>query len=67
MLLLSSGCVVAGMALAATWALGEYPLEPFVELGRMERFHGTLNAVGFGICGLIGWTNAGRGKEAGAA
>jgi hypothetical protein len=63
MLLLSSGCVVAGMALAASWALGEYPLQPFVELGRMERIHGSLNAIGFGICGLIGWTNAGRRSE----
>lgn len=67
MLLLSSGCVVAGMALAATWALGEYPLQPFVDLGRMERYHGALNAVGFGICGLIGWRNAGRGKETAVA
>jgi hypothetical protein len=62
MLLFSSGCVVAGMALAASWALGEYPLQSFVELGRMERVHGTLNAIGFGICGLIGWMNAGRGR-----
>jgi hypothetical protein len=67
MLLLSSGCVVAGMVLAATWALGEYPLEPFVDLGRMERYHGALNAIGFGICGLIGWMNSGRGKEASTA
>jgi hypothetical protein len=57
LLLLSSGCIVAGMALAASWALGEYPLQSFVELGRMERIHGTLNAIGFGICGLIGWIN----------
>jgi hypothetical protein len=57
MLLLSSSCVVAAMALAASWALGEYPLQAFVELGRMERVHGTLNAIGFGICGLIGWIN----------
>ncbi len=67
MLLLSSGCVVAGMALAASWALGEFPLQPFVDLGRMERYHGALNAVGFGICGLIGWMNAGRGKVTAAA
>jgi hypothetical protein len=60
MLLLSSACVVAGMALAASWALGEYPLQPFVDLGRMERVHGTLNAIGFGICGLIGWMNTRR-------
>jgi hypothetical protein len=58
LLLFSSGCIIAGMALAASWALGEYPLESFVELGRMERIHGTLNAIGFGICGLIGWMNA---------
>jgi hypothetical protein len=51
------------MALAASWALGEYPLQSFVELGRMERIHGSLNAIGFGICGLIGWLNAGRQKE----
>ncbi len=60
MLLLSSGCVVAGMALATSWALGEYPLQAFVELGRMERIHGTLNAIGFGICGLVGWMNTRR-------
>jgi len=67
MLLLSSTCVVAGMALAASWALGEYPLEAFVELGRMERIHGTLNAIGFGICGLLGWMNSGRAEETAAA
>jgi hypothetical protein len=66
MLLLSSGCVVAAMALAASWALGEYPLQAFVELGRMERVHGTLNAIGFGICGLIGWINSRRGRESAA-
>ncbi|HKV61768.1 MAG TPA: YndJ family transporter [Candidatus Acidoferrum sp.] len=58
LLMLSGGCIAAGMILAASWALGEYPLQSFVELGRMERIHGTLNAIGFGICGLIGWMNA---------
>ena len=62
LLLLSSGCIVAGMALAASWALGEYPLQSFVELGRMERVHGTLNAIGFGICGLIGWSSVNEEK-----
>ena len=64
MLLLSSGCVVAGMALAATWALGEYPLQPFVDLGRMERYHGVLNGIGFGVCGLLGWTASRIAKSA---
>jgi hypothetical protein len=58
MLFFSSGCVLAGMMLAATWAIGEYPLHPFVDLARMERYHGVLNGVGFGVCGLIGWANA---------
>jgi hypothetical protein len=62
MLLLSSGCVAAGMVLAATWALGEYPLQSFVDLAHMERYHGVLNAVGFGVCGLIGWMKASRPK-----
>ena len=60
MLIFSSCCVVAGMVLAASWALGEFPLQAFVELGRMERVHGTLNAIGFGICGLIGWMHTSR-------
>jgi hypothetical protein len=50
LLLFSSGCV------------GEYPLQSFVELGRMERIHGALNAIGFGICGLIGWSSVAEEK-----
>jgi hypothetical protein len=52
----SALCVIAGMLLAALWALGEYPLHPFADLYRMERIHGTLNAIGFGVVGLVGWT-----------
>jgi hypothetical protein len=52
----SAICVVAGMTFAALWALGEYPLHPFADLYRMERIHGTLNAIGFGVIGLAGWT-----------
>jgi hypothetical protein len=55
MLGISAGCVVAGMALAATWAAGEYPLHPFVRLDQMAGFYGVLNALGFSLCGLLGW------------
>jgi hypothetical protein len=58
LLFFSSGCVLVGMLLAATWAMGEYPLHPFVDLARMEKYHGVLNAVGFSLCGLLGWTTA---------
>lgn len=35
---------------------GEYPLQPFVDIRLMAEFHGVLNAVGFCLCGLWGWT-----------
>jgi hypothetical protein len=49
--------VVAGMVLAAVWAIGEYPLPAFVNIRQMAQFHGVLNAVGFAACGLLGWAH----------
>ena len=43
------------MIFAAVWAVGEYPLQAFVNIRQMAEFHGVLNAVGFVVCGLIGW------------
>lgn len=56
LLLAGSACVIFGMALAGIWAVGEYPLHAFVNLGQMARYHGVLNSVGFGLCSLVGWT-----------
>lgn len=55
---LASLSVAVAMVLAALWAVGEYPLQPFVHLAEMARFHGTANAFGFTLCGLVGWTRA---------
>jgi hypothetical protein len=55
---LASLCVAVAMILAGLWAVGEYPFQPFVHLAEMARFHGTANAFGFTLCGLIGWTRA---------
>jgi YndJ-like protein len=55
---LASFCVAIAMILAGLWAIGEYPLQPFLHLAEMARFHGTANAFGFTLCGLIGWTRA---------
>lgn len=55
LLLASSGALIAGMTFALTWAIGEYPLHSFVNLAQMERIHGTLNAIGFGLIGLSAW------------
>lgn len=52
---LSSVSVTGGMILAGLWAIGEYPLQPMLNIPQMARLHGTINAVGFSICGLLGW------------
>jgi hypothetical protein len=54
----SAACVLFAMVLAGVWAIGEFPLQPFVHLDEMARFHGTANALGFVFCGLVGWTLA---------
>lgn len=56
LLLFAGACVILGMALAGIWAIGEYPLQAFVNLEQMARYHGVLNSVGFGLCSLVGWT-----------
>jgi hypothetical protein len=63
LLLVGSACVIAGMALAAVWAVGEYPLHAFVNLEQMAWYHGVLNSVGFGLCSLVGWTLLRRKAE----
>jgi hypothetical protein len=55
LLTISAASIAFSMALAAVWAVGEYPLQQFVNLDQMERFHGTVNALGFTLCGLLGW------------
>jgi len=53
---ISAASVLGAMGLAGIWAIGEFPLQPFVHLAEMAKFHGTANALGFTICGLLGWT-----------
>jgi hypothetical protein len=56
LLYVASASVAAGMILAAVWAIGEYPLQAFVNIRQMAEFHGVINAVGFVVCGLVGWS-----------
>jgi hypothetical protein len=51
----SAVAVLFGMVFAGVWAVGEFPLQPFVHLAQMAKFHGTANAFGFTLCGLLGW------------
>lgn len=57
-IIISATSVLFAMILAGVWAIGEFPLQPFVHLDEMARLHGTANAFGFTLCGLVGWTLA---------
>jgi hypothetical protein len=56
--LIGAAGAVQLLILAALWSVGEYPLQPFVHLAEMARLHGTANAFGFTLCGLLGWVRA---------
>jgi YndJ-like protein len=56
LLLIAGGCVAVGMVLSAVWAIGEYPLQAFVNIAQMAKYHGVLNALGFVLCGMLGWS-----------
>lgn len=55
LLTISSLSVLAGMSFAVFYALGELRNDLFVSIPRMAVWHGLLNGVGFGLCGLLGW------------
>jgi hypothetical protein len=55
---ISAASALFAMVLAGIWAIDEFPLQPFVHLDEMARLHGTSNAFGFVLCGLVGWTIA---------
>lgn len=62
LLFVSAASVAAAMCLAALWALGEFPRQPFFDIARMAAWHGSLNAFGFTFCGLAAfalWNSAG--------
>jgi hypothetical protein len=55
-LLAASACaVVAPMLLAVDWALGQHVDIPSLSIPRMAAIHGSLNALGFSACGILGW------------
>jgi hypothetical protein len=50
--------VTSAMVLALAYAWGRFSGAPIVALSLVARVHGPLNAIGFGGCGLAGWTLA---------
>ena len=47
--------VGAPMVLAVFWAAGQHYDIPALDIPAMARIHGTLNAFGFSLAGLLGW------------
>jgi YndJ-like protein len=61
---ISAVSVLVSMPLAVVYAWGQVAT-PLVSLAAMARLHGTTNALGFGLCGLLGWARITR--DAGAS
>lgn len=55
LLAISSVSVLAAMALAIQYALGQFAGTPALGIDQMAKTHGSLNAFGFAMCGLLGW------------
>jgi hypothetical protein len=50
------------MLFVAVYALGEVTGRVPLSVPQMARWHGTLNALGFALCGLLGWALETRGS-----
>ena len=55
LLTISSTAILMGMACALAWLVGRVTPVALISMGQMARVHGPLNALGFCLCGLIGW------------
>jgi hypothetical protein len=51
---LATASVIAGMTLAATYAVGEYLHRDWITIPRMASTHGWINALGFAMPALLG-------------
>jgi hypothetical protein len=58
LLVISDLSIGTGMTLAIIYAWGLARGYPTLTIPEMIFWHGTLNAFGFGLCGLVGWTVA---------
>jgi hypothetical protein len=56
LLAVASTAILAGMALAVVYALGEFLGRNWIGIPAMAWSHGALNGLGFALCGLLAWT-----------
>lgn len=55
LLQVAAGAVFASMLLSAAYAVANFAGSDALTIPEMARTHGVLNAVGFCLCGLLGW------------
>jgi hypothetical protein len=55
----SAAVLAVSMVLAVSWALGEATGLPHPSIAWMAATHGVANALGFAVCGMVGWQRAG--------
>jgi hypothetical protein len=66
MLAISAASVVVAMLFAGIYALGKYNGRDWLDIPEMAAVHGVINALGFSLCGLVGWNLVGpKPSEAG--
>ncbi len=53
---ISSISIAIGMTLAVIYGVTDYFDWAVITIPQMARWHGTINAVGFMLCGLLGWS-----------
>ena len=58
LLVVSAVSIGAGVVLGAIYALGQWLGTPAPGIETMTRSHGMLNALGFSLCGVLGWREA---------
>jgi hypothetical protein len=60
LLVISVASVIAATGCAILFTLGDARGEVWMSIPQMARTHGILNAFGFSLCGLLGWSLAAR-------
>lgn len=60
---ISAIVLAASMVLAVSWALGEATGIPHPSLAWMAATHGVANALGFAVCGIVGWRRVLSGHQ----
>ena len=65
MLAVSAASVAAAMLFAGIYAVGRYNGRDWLDIPEMAATHGAINAVGFSLCGLVGWNLVKPGPSGG--